>query len=143
MFNKILVVCTGNICRSPIAEGLLHARLPGKTVRSAGVAALIGAPADPTAVELMAENGHDISGHIAQQATLALMSAMDVVLTLDQTHSDWINRTYPQLRGRVHKLLKWRQDADVMDPYRRPREAFEQAYRDIDEGVADWVKRLK
>lgn len=144
MFNRIAVVCTGNICRSPMAEGLLKQRLHARRIDvcSAGISALVGYPADPLAVEVAADHGLDISAHRAQQASLPLLSAMDLVLTLDQGHSDWINARYPQLRGRVHKLLKWRDDADVADPYRLPKAAFEQAWLDIDAGIGDWLKKL-
>jgi protein-tyrosine phosphatase len=144
MFNRILVVCTGNICRSPIGEGLLKERLKGRNIEviSAGVGALVGFPADPLAVEVAADHGLDIRAHRAQQATLPLLSAMDLILTLDQGHSDWINAKYPQLRGRVHKLMKWRENADVEDPYRKPKAAFDQAWRDIEIGVDDWLKKL-
>lgn len=144
MFNRIIVVCTGNICRSPIGEGLLKARLQGRNIDicSAGTGALVGYPADPMAVEVAADHGLDISAHRAQQATLPLLSAMDLVLTLDQGHSDWINAKYPQLRGRVHKILKWRENADVEDPYRHPKAAFEQAWTDIDAGIDEWLKKI-
>ncbi len=142
MFHNILVVCTGNICRSPMAEGLLRARLKNRNVTSAGTYAVIGAPAEPLAAELMREHEVDIGGHIARQLTQPLLASSDLVLTLDQTHSDWINRQYPQMRGRVHKLLRWRDNRDVADPYRRPREAFAQAFEDIELGVEDWLKRL-
>ncbi|HUP91662.1 MAG TPA: low molecular weight protein-tyrosine-phosphatase [Solimonas sp.] len=149
MFNKILVVCTGNICRSPIAEALLRQRLAEKdkgqgqrTIASAGVAALIGYPADPLAIEVSRDAGLDIQDHRAQQATQPLLSAMDLILTLDQTHNDWITRTYPQLRGRVHKLLRWRNNGDVADPYRQGRAAFDKAFEDIQLGIGDWLKRV-
>lgn len=127
-----------------MAEALLRARLGSRVqqVASAGIGALVGYPADPFAVDVAAEHGLDLSAHRAQQATQPLLSAMDLVLTLDQTHSDWLNRQYPQLRGRVHKLMKWRENADVEDPYRRPREAFVQAFDDIEAGIEDWLRRL-
>lgn len=145
MFQRILVVCTGNICRSPLAEILLQDRLraAGVEVRSAGTGALVGYPADPLSVEVARDAGFDLSGHRAQQATLELLSAQDLVLTLDRGHSDWINTRHPQLRGRVHKLLKWQDDADVADPYQLPRAAFDQAWLAIERGVADWLPRLR
>lgn len=144
MFNNIIVICTGNICRSPIAEAMLRARIGKRVERviSAGTGALVGYPADPMAIEVAGEHGLDLVPHRAQQATLPLLSSMDLVLTLDQTHSDWLNRQYPQLRGRVHKLLKWRENADVEDPYRLPRAAFEQAFDDIEAGIEDWLKKI-
>lgn len=143
MFDTILVVCTGNICRSPIAEGLLKTALPGKTVLSAGTMAMVGDGADPMSIEVSAANGLDISAHRAQQLTLPLLQAADLVLTLDGSHSDWIHRRYPQYRGKVHKLGKWQQDADVPDPYRRPKAVFESVYAQMDAQVKDWLKRVK
>jgi protein-tyrosine phosphatase len=144
MFNRIIVVCTGNICRSPIGEGLLKARLHDRKIdiSSAGIGALVGHPADPLAVEVAADHGLDISAHRAQQATSSLLSSMDLVLTLDQSHSDWINARYPQLRGRVHKIMKWHENADIADPYRQPKAAFEQAWTDIETGIDEWLKKL-
>lgn len=144
MFNNIMVVCTGNICRSPMGEALLRTRLEGqqRTVMSAGIGALIGHPADALACEIMLEKGIDISAHRAQQATLPLLSSMDLILAMDSTHADWMASKYPQLRGRIHKILKWQENADVADPYRLPRAAFEKAYADIERGVEEWLKRI-
>lgn len=144
MFKRILVVCTGNICRSPIGEGLLKAKLDGKGIEvySAGIGALVGHGADDKALAVMTEHGYDISAHRAQQATQPLLASSELILTMDQGHSDWLNQTYPQFRGRVHKMLRWQGNADVADPYRRPREAFDIAYAAIDSGVDDWIKKL-
>jgi protein-tyrosine phosphatase len=142
MFERIAVLCTGNICRSPIAEALLKAALPGKAVFSAGTAAVVGAPADPHSVAVMAARGLDIEAHRAQQATLPLLERSDLILVLDQGHADWVNRRYPQLRGRVHKVCKWPRNADVDDPYRLPRDVFERVTGEIDEGVQEWLRRL-
>lgn len=142
MFNKIVVVCTGNICRSPIGEALLHQRLPGRQIISAGVDALVGYPADPLAQQVLMQRSIDISTHRAQQATLPLLSLMDLILTMDQSHSDRINSLHPHLRGKVYKLLKWRDNRDVSDPYRKPLHAFEHAYEVISQGVEDWAAKL-
>ena len=70
MIRHVLVVCVGNICRSPMAEALLRRELRGQegfTVDSAGLGALVGHPASEYSVELMAEIGEDISGHRARE----------------------------------------------------------------------------
>ena len=144
MFNSILVVCSGSICRSPIGEELLRRGLEGKVeVASAGVTALVGHPADPLACEVMADKGQDISGHRAQQVGGDLIARYDLVLTMDSFHDDWLHSNYPQLRGRVYRMRHWCEDKTVEDPYRMPKAAFEMAYEGIAEGAAHWLTRLR
>jgi len=144
VFKNIIVVCTGNICRSPIAEYMLREKLAGRgfNISSAGVGAMVGWPADPPACLVATANGLDMSAHRARQLTVELLTANDLVLTLDQSHSNWINSRHPQFRGRVHKILKWRENKDVEDPYQGPPSAFDTAYRDIELGISDWLKKL-
>jgi len=144
MFNRILVVCTGNICRSPMAEELLRSSLPktGFLVQSAGVAALVGESADPLAIRVMQEHGYDIMSHRAQQLNQPLLLNSDLVLSLDQSHNDWINSRYPHLRGRAHKFGRWQNNMDIADPYRKPQAAFEQAFQDIRISTENWIKRI-
>jgi protein-tyrosine phosphatase len=145
MFRSILLVCTGNICRSPIAEELLRSALGNTTIRigSAGTGALVGAPADPMAQLVAREHGYDISAHRARQADQQLLNTSDLILTLDQTHTDWIRSRMPHLLGRTHKLGRWQQNLDVADPYRRPREAFDVAFDEIRAYTEDWLKRIR
>jgi protein-tyrosine phosphatase len=140
MFARILVVCVGNVCRSPMAAALLARRLldraPGVVIESAGIAALVGRPADPIAVELMRARGLDIGGHRARQLTEPLALAADLVIAMEQGHVKAIETAYPRARGRVHRIGRWG-GFDVPDPYRQPRAAFERALERIEQGVAD------
>jgi len=83
MINQILVVCIGNICRSPMAEGLLKRDLPKIKVSSAGLDALVGYGADPIAVEIMAEQGIDIQSHRARMLTDNLVRQSELILVMD------------------------------------------------------------
>lgn len=138
MFNRILVVCVGNICRSPMAEALLASRLAKlglrSRVESAGLAALVGHPADPLAQLLMRERGLDLSGHRARQLVPALVSAADLVLVMDSAQQRAVEAMLPAARGRVQRLGRWG-GFDVPDPYRQERPAFEQALAMIERGV--------
>lgn len=142
MFNNILVLCTGNICRSPIAEALLKAALPARQVHSAGIGAMVGWPADPHSVSLCTEAGVTLDAHRARQLTGEMMQAADLVLVMDQGHVDELTRRYPQHRGKVQKWLRWQGNVDVDDPYGMPRREFERIYAEIESGTSDWVKRL-
>lgn len=145
MFNHILIICIGNICRSPMAEVLLASKLANTSssarVQSAGLNALIGRPADPMAQELMLERGMDLSEHRARQATPDILLGADLILTMSSGQQLEIEGKLPSVRGRVHRLGKW-SGYDIPDPYKRPMSAFEQALLLIDQSVDDWCKRL-
>jgi protein-tyrosine phosphatase len=145
MFRKIITICTGNICRSPMTEAVLHRALEGSGIEvcSAGIAALIGYPADPLSRAVMLDNGQDISAHRARQATQSLLTSMDLILAHDSSHIEWIRACYPQLSGRTYRLGHWRGNADVADPVNQPKAAFEQAYAEIGLYSGDWLKRIK
>jgi protein-tyrosine phosphatase len=143
-FSNILVVCTGNICRSPMAAALLEREL-GKeqhAIASAGTHALVGAPADPLAIEVMDEHQIDIRPHRARQLTQAMLAAADLVFALDRSHSRFILQSFPQYYGRVFKLGHWHEGVDVADPYRGPKGAFLRAYAEMEHYVATWKQRL-
>ncbi|QBY55511.1 low molecular weight protein-tyrosine-phosphatase [Cupriavidus oxalaticus] len=142
MIRSVLVICQGNICRSPMAEGLLREALPGWSVQSAGLGALIGEPADPIAVGLLAERGVNISAHRAQQLTIFLADQADLILVMDSDQKADVQRQYPQVSGKVFRLGE-AGNVDIPDPYFKPRQAFEQVFELIQQGIGAWVNRLR
>jgi protein-tyrosine phosphatase len=139
--QNILVLCIGNICRSPMAEGLLKQALPGMTVRSAGLGALIGKPADPYAVQIMAERGIDISAHRAQHLSARMVSEADLILVMDMEQKKYVEAKYVGAKGKVFRLGEFAK-VDIADPYREGMESFEAAFRLIDEGVKVFAERI-
>lgn len=140
--KSILVVCEGNICRSPMAEALLASALPDTRLHSAGLGALIGQPADDIAIDLLASRGLDIRSHRARQITRQLCLESDVVLVMEKEQRRRLEKTYPEACGRVFRLGEF-MDQDVPDPYRQPPEAFRSALTLIEKSISQWVPRIQ
>lgn len=145
MFDSVLVVCTGNICRSPMGEYLLRERW-GKTaakVGSAGTAALVSWPADDDAQAVMQEHGIDMSTHRARQLDRELVRSHELILTMEDHHARWLLGHFPEARGRVYSMLHWLQtEASVPDPYCQGRAAFAQTWELLEPAVESWLQHL-
>ena len=140
--DSILVVCIGNICRSPMGEYLLRHALPsGIKVSSAGLGALVGNPADDLAIELMQQHGVDVTKHRARQLSAALVAEHELILVMTQRQKDQLEAEYPSARGRVFRYGHWLK-TDVADPYQQDRAAFEAAFDIINEATPLWAAKL-
>lgn len=142
MFKRILIVCTGNICRSPIAERLLRSNLGEKVIDSAGTGALIGHPADDTAISVSENHGLSLDNHKAQQFTARLARNYDLILVMEKGHLESISKIAPEARGKTMLLGHWSGQKEIPDPYRKSREAFESVYNLIEEACGLWAKKL-
>ena len=140
--KHILILCIGNICRSPIAEALLKLEFPEKKIWSAGLGALIGSPADPLSIEVAAARGLDMSAHRAQQLASWMCQTADLILVMEQLQKIEVQQQYPLVRGKVFRLGELGK-FDIADPYRQPMAAFDTAYEAIALGLANWVPRIR
>ena len=146
MFNKILVVCVGNICRSPSGERILQVKLPNKQIASAGVgtakSGLVSKPADKMAAEVALDHGYSLDGHQAQQVTSELCRDYDLILVMEKGHIDAVTRIAPEARGKTMLFGQWIGQQDIPDPYRQSKEAFDHAYELIEKAADAWAKKI-
>lgn len=144
LLRSVLVVCVGNICRSPLAEHLLREALVHCAigVGSAGLAARVGEPIEPTARGVLEAHGHTPNEHRATQLTPRAISEADLILVMERKHVASVLTLAPEARGKVLMLGKWQNDREIADPYRQGKPAFVHAYALIEEAVNAWAQRL-
>jgi protein-tyrosine-phosphatase len=148
------MVCTGNVCRSPMAMGLLRQRLAQDgledevIVSSAGVYGLDGSAASQPGVDVLAERGVDISDHRARTITKPDLVSADLVLVMEEAQRKTLFYSYPDQLVKIFLLSEMSGDyRDVKDPYRRPREEYERCANEltrlIEDGYPTILRRLK
>ncbi|HBY2313136.1 protein tyrosine phosphatase [Klebsiella pneumoniae] len=142
MFNSILVVCTGNICRSPIGERILKQLLPTVQVDSAGTAALIDHNADNSAIKIAKKHGISLEGHKGKQFTAKLARNYDLILAMEKIHINQIEKIAPEARGKTMLFGHWLENRDIPDPYRKSDEAFASVFVLIQRSSQLWVEKL-
>lgn len=146
MFNSLLIVCTGNICRSPVAAYLLRQQLgqaPAWTgqVASSGIGALVGQAADETVQAMMLAQGIDLSAHRARQLTPEHLRQADLVLVMEKHQRQAILDMDPTARGKTFLLGHWI-DAEIPDPYQRGEAAHRITIDLIVAASKPWIEKL-
>ena len=148
-----ILVCTGNTCRSPMAESLLRKRISerlgcrmdeledrGIIVTSAGVSATPGCRPSHEAVVVLRDHGLDLSPHESQPLTDRLVQYADLILTMTRGHREAILAHFPEAATRTHLIS--RQGGDVADPIGGPTELYRRCAEQIDQCLSDWVDEL-
>lgn len=154
MSARILIVCMGNICRSPMAEGLLRHKIEqaglSRRVRldSAGTGPWhVGRPPDPRAVAVCLEHGIDISGLRGRQITTNDFSVHDWVLCADRQNLRDLQAMAPKhARPRINLLLAWAglgEKAEVPDPYTGTLKDFHRVYALLNQATDAALARLQ
>ena len=140
--DKIIFICTGNTCRSPMAAGLFRARggeqATGLAAASAGLFTQGGIPASAHAVEAAAELGADLSAHRSQPVTARLVDEARYLVCMTGAHYDRLCALYPESADKVFTLLP----EDVDDPFGGDLDTYRRAAAQIDAGVRSIIERL-
>lgn len=151
MHTKILMVCLGNICRSPLAEGILRSKVDKSkvTVDSAATSNWhIGKTPDPRSISIAKEFGVDISTLIVRQFTVQDFEDFDIIFVMDESnYKDVISLSRDDKdTKKVNKILDSLQDGnnlDVPDPYYGEKDGFLEVYKKLEEAIEVIIRELK
>lgn len=142
MFDRILVVCVGNICRSPTAEFLLQAALPSKQISSAGLAAVVNHDMDKQARAIAERHGLHCPVHVAQQLTRELCYGAELILVMELRHREGVTQLCPEARGKVFLLAQDMSQPEISDPYRKSDAIFATTFEQLSQACQAWSTRL-
>lgn len=139
--KNILVICVGNICRSPMAEYFLKQNHPNIHIDSAGISGLTGHSADDKAIKCMDTFDIDMRPHIAKKLNAEHIRKADLILVMSQNQQKHLEQTWPFAKGKVFRLGHW-QGKNVPDPYQHDQDFFNETCLNIQSYVSDWKSHI-
>jgi protein-tyrosine phosphatase len=141
--KSILVVCVGNICRSPIGEQFLQNFLPDLSICSAGLSALVGHDVDPIMAEAATRQGLILKPHSARQLTQELCLDHDLILVMEKHHIKQLAQIAPAAQGRTLLFGHWGDQMEIHDPFHREQSFYNEVVLQLRHCGQQWRKALK
>lgn len=135
--KSVLVICVGNICRSPMAEYFLKQQHPDLHIESAGISGMTGHPADDKAQLCMQRLNIDMDAHRAKKLNAEHLKQADLILVMSHNQQKHIEQMWPFAKGKVFRLGHW-QNRNVPDPYQHDQAFFDNTCQLIQQCVMDW-----
>ena len=142
MYHNILIVCLGNICRSPTAERIMQKNLPGHQISSAGIKALAGKDADFQAIKTALKHGVIVAGHTARQLTAPMCEQADLILVMEPSQIDMVADIHPPARSKTMLFAQWLPKKTIPDPYKQSSEMFEAVFEQLNAAADTWKTKL-
>lgn len=150
---RILLVCSGNTCRSPMAGAILRDLLAQRAgqraatfvVETAGTDAYPGQQANAEAIAVMREQGLDLGGHLTRRLDAAMVAEADLILTMDRSHKQAVLRLHPRAAEKTFTLFEYAHSEpgkDVEDPFGRGREVYRATAAELRRALAAVVDKL-
>lgn len=143
IFRHILVVCLGNICRSPVGARILQQNLPGITVSSAGLNAVVGHGVNKDFGRAASAHCIDVAGHCARQLTPEICSKQDLILVMEPRHIAMLAAISPQAQGKTLLFGHWQNHLAISDPFRRSHDEHQQCIQQLLTSAYGWVRALR
>ncbi|HBW38229.1 low molecular weight protein arginine phosphatase [Desulfosporosinus sp. BICA1-9] len=142
---KLLFICTGNTCRSPMAEGLARDMFGDMVqISSAGMSAWEGEEINAHALEILKEQNQDLSQHRARRITEELMADADWVIPMTQAQEESLKRLFPQYETKTRCLGNWGDSQkDILDPWMGSLNVYRQTAKEISELLSELKEKLR